>query len=132
MIINLKNPLGQIVGDYDTSTKTYTSIRNLRKGEIFVKKQLFNGKFYKVPIAIGLDILKRLLKMGCKRINILVMGVKEHSYMVSFTPEKILSEGTKINYDVVRQGKNITHFGNQIVFNLENGVDLSQNSLEKY
>ena len=119
----LYNKLGQGVGKYDDQKKAYTSIRDSKKGEIFIKKNWFDGKRLELPIAIDERILIELIQYGCMVIQILILGVKERSYLVSFKPEWIRENGVKISYDKYnRQGKNITHFGNQIVFDASKGV----------
>ena len=119
----LYNKVGQAVGEYDDNTKTYTSLRSKLKGEIFIKKNWFDGKRIDLPIAIDEAILDRLIKFGCKTINILIIGVRERSYVVSFKPEWILHNSAKINYDKYnKQGKNITHFSDQVVFDASKGI----------
>lgn len=126
----LHNQIGQIVGQYDDYTKTYHSIRDKSKGEIFLKKQWFEGKYLSLPIALDAPILQKLIQIGCKTIHILIMGVRERSYMVSFSPEWILENGVEINYDRYnKQGKNITHFSNQLVFDADKGVGINQKTL---
>ena len=121
------------MGEFDTVSRTYTSVRDKSKGEIFLKKQWFNGKFYQTPVAIDLTILHRLLKMRCERIDLLILHHKERAYMVSFTPEEILSKGTEINYDkITPEGKNITNYNIQIVFDLEQGKPFEQDTLDNF
>lgn len=122
MIVKFYNPLYQEVGEYNKITKIFFTTRDKRKGEIFIKKHWFEGKFIVTPIAIDKRNLKTLLKMGCKYIDVLILGVKRQSYVVRFNPGWILSNGVTINYDLVRQGRNITNFGTQVVFDLEGGV----------
>jgi len=116
------NKLGQIVGEYDDITKIYSTIRDKRKGEIFIKKNWFGGKYIKTPVAIDKAILDTLIKFGCKSIQILILGVSNQSYVVSFNPQWIKDNGRIINYDVIKQGRNITHFGTQIVWEMDDGL----------
>lgn len=118
----LYNKIGQIIGEYDDINKIYVTIRDKRKGEIFFKKNWFNGKYINMPIAIDKGILNTLIKKGCKTIKILILGVKTYSYLISFIPEGILKEGIEINYDKIKQGRNYTHFGSQIVFDGNKGI----------
>ena len=92
------NKIGQEVGEYDDGIRTYTSVRSLRKGEIFVRKHWFGGKFIDIPIAIDLTILNKLIEIGCKYINIIIIGLKEHSYIVSFVPKWVKENGIVINF----------------------------------
>ncbi len=125
----LYNKMGQAVGEYDDCTKIYNSVRSKSKGEIFIKKNWFEGKRMELPIAIDVSILNKLIQMGCEAIHILIMGVRERSYVVSFNPKWILENGVEINYDKTRQGKNITHFSNQIVWDADKGVGVNQKTL---
>jgi len=127
----LYNRLGQPVGTFDDVTKVYDSVRSKSKGEIFFKKNWFEGRFIKTPVAIDVAILDKLLKNGCRTIRLLVMGVKTRSYAVSFDINHIVEKGIKINYDRYnKQGKNITHFSNQVVFGLEDGSESEQKRLK--
>ena len=92
------------------------------KGEIFIKKNWFGGKYIKTPVAIDKAILDTLIKFGCKSIQILILGVSNQSYVVSFNPQWIKDNGRIINYDVIKQGRNITHFGTQIVWEMDDGL----------
>lgn len=118
----LYNKLSQEVGEYDDVSKVYMSIRDSRKGEIFFKKHWFDNRYINTPIAIDVDILNKLIKGGCERIDILIIGVKEHSFIVSYQPKWIKDNGKLINYDLARQGRNVTHFNNQLVFGIEDGL----------
>ncbi len=126
----LYNKIGQAVGEYDDSTKTYISSRDKSKGEIFIKKNWFEGKRLELPIAIDTPILQKLIQMGCKTIQVLIMGVKERSYMVSFSPEWILDNSININYDSSKMNK----YGNQLVFDASKGVigGIKQKALDIY
>ena len=118
----LFNSMRQAVGEYDDISKVYWTQRNSKRGEIFIKKNWFGGRRLDLPIAIDRVILGRLLNVGCQTIQIMILGVKERSYVVSFSPKWILENSVDINYDKTKQGRNITHFGNQIVFDASKGV----------
>lgn len=119
----LYNKLGQEVGEYDGSSRVYFTTRDLRKGEIFVRKHWFGGKYIDSPIAIDTFILEKLLQGGCRRVDILISGLKEHSFIVSYAPKWIKENSKSINFDRYnKQGKNITHFGNQLVFDIKEGL----------
>jgi len=132
----ISNTRGQNVGVYDDITGVYWTQRDAKKGEIFLRKHFFDGKYMEVPIAIDTAILTRLLSVGLKRIDIVIKGHRMYSYVVSFNPRDILSQGVKINYDKRnKDGQNYTGFGEQIVFDAKIGVENkpSQTKLtEKY
>lgn len=134
MIYKLKNMRGQEVGEFDTETKVYSTIRDKNKNEIFIKKQWFNGKFYETPVGIDLRILNKLLKFRCKRIDILVLNLRARSFLVSFAPEDIFSKGTEICYDKFMGQKNISKYDIQVVFGLERGLvgGSNQDTLDGY
>lgn len=125
----LYNKIGQAVGTYNEQTKIYTTIRSKLKGEIFVKKNWFDGKYVSTPIAIDSSILDNLIKRGCHRIDILIMGLKPRSFIVSFSPKWILENSVKINYD----SSKMVRWGNQLVFDMEKGIvgGQEQKTLEK-
>jgi len=126
-----RNLNGQVVGEFDSTTQIYTTIRDKRRGEIFIKKNWFGGKFMKTPIAIDKRILGKLLNKGCKTIRMIVMGLKTSSYVVLFDILWVLENSEKINYDIIKQGKNFTNFGSQLVFDLEKGLPEKQSKLNQ-
>lgn len=123
----IHNTIRQIVGEYDDYTKTYHSVRDKSKGEIFIKKNWFEGKFISLPIAIDKAILDRLIKFKCQTIQILILGVKERSYVVSFSPKWILKNSVEIDYD---KSKMARRYGVQLVFDASKGVGINQKTLK--
>lgn len=125
------NSRGQVVGEFDYNNKVYTSRRSKLKGEIFCKKNWFDGKYIELPISIDKSILDKLIQMGCEQIVIIISGLKEEPYLISVTPHYIVSNGVTINYDKRdKQGKNYTGFGEQIVFEIKGKeADLEQTRL---
>lgn len=119
------NKLGQAVGEYDDVTKVYWTQRNSKRGEIFIKKNWFEGKRIELPIALDAPILNKLLQIGCRTVQVLIIGVKEHSYAVSFSPEWILENSVKINYDDSKMAR----WGNQLVFDASKGIGINQKTL---
>jgi len=117
-----KNSLGQPVGEYDTIEQIYVSDRSAKKGELFFKKHWFGGKYMSQPIAIDKSILARLVAMGCERLLIRIIGVETLSYLVVFDVMRVWKDGVLICYDKIRQGRNVTHFGTQIAFDVAWGA----------
>ena len=105
-------------------------MRRKDRGEIFIKKNYFKGTFMKIPVAIDIKILDKLLEVNCKLIELLIMGVKDKSYVVQIFPERIAFKGVGINYDRRKFGQNYSGWGKQIVFGLEWGV-IKENKQKK-
>lgn len=118
----LYNKLGQPVGEYDDVTKVYWTDRDAKKGELFLKKHWFGGVYFKTGTAIDVDILNKLVEHDCRYIHIRVFNLGKRPFIVTFTPEHINKMGKSIDYDRVVQGKNITHFGTQIAFDIYKGI----------
>lgn len=111
------NPLRQQVGEYDDVTKTFYTQRNALKGQIFLYKHWFNGKYFHLATAIDARNLKKLIEIGCSTIQVLISGIKSPSYTISFSPKWILENGELINYDKSKQNR----MGSQIVFDTSKG-----------
>lgn len=128
-ILNGRN---QVVGYYNQDDNTYHTQRDKSRGELFVKKTEFEGKFIPNGIAIDRDILRRLMAVGCKKINIVIKNDLSYSYSVSITPKEILEHGVKINFDKINSDGVGTGFGEQYVFSLTEDchrLDLNQKTL---
>jgi len=99
MLKELHNSRGQEVGFFDTEEKTYHTKRYAQKGQIFLRKNFFNGEKKERAIAIDKKILGELFYQKCQKIIFLIVGINNTSYSVWIKPEEIATKGIKINYD---------------------------------
>jgi hypothetical protein len=121
MKFNIKNTRGQIVGYVQDNI--YFTQRDVKRGEIFIKKHFFNNVYMLTPIAIDTDILERLIKAKVSKSRIMIMNLFAHSFVVEFDNEDIMKRGVEINYDKRNvEGQNVTGFGSQIVFDMAWGT----------
>ena len=132
MRLNIKNSRGQIVGIYDTATQTYHTKRDVMRGQVFLKKNMFNGQRKERAIAIDRAILKQLLAQKCKKVIFTIMGVEKYAYSVFITPEDIAMKGVKINFDKKNEkGEAYTGFGEQyVVSSVSDCIRMDVNQLE--
>ena len=122
------NARGQEVGYIENGA--YVTIRDAKKGEIFLYKRYFNGRLIENPIAIDKGILDRLVKLDIEWMKVFVRGVKEHTFTKFIKLQTIKDRGQLINYDKRNlEGRNITGWGTQLVFSLDWGTDEKQQTL---
>jgi|TARA_Y100000310_G_scaffold264194_1_gene274765 hypothetical protein len=123
-----KNSRGQDVGYVENNT--YFTMRNMKHGEIFMKKRVFNGKEINNPIAIDLDILEDLYEKEVKNIEVTITGVEKLSFVKRIPVEIVMLKGENILFDKRnKQGQNVTGFGKQVVFSYDWGVETGQKRL---
>lgn len=89
MNVRIKAKNGKIVGTFDTIDHTYFIIRDW-------EEQVFNKRCQ--SIAISREILKRLMRIDCKRINCTITEAgKERVLTIPFI--KFLTYSNKIHYE---------------------------------
>jgi len=116
MLRTIYNTRAQEVGFYDTEEKIYHTKRYAERGQIFLRKVMFDGEKKERAIAIDKRILGQLINMGCKKLIFTIIGIEEYAYSVWTTPTRILEVGVEINYDKRnKEGQNVTGFGKQLV-----------------
>jgi len=126
------NTRGQQVGIYDTETKTYHTKRYAERGQIFLKKNMFNGKYKERAIAIDRSILKSLIAKNCEWIVFTIIGVEKWAYSVRIKPRDIILKGVIINFDKTNKyGVNYTGFGEQyVISSVSDCIRININQLE--
>lgn len=132
MLLNIYNQRGQICGIYDTRDYTYHTKRTSSKGQIFLRKNTFNGQLKERAVAIDRNILSSLLSKGCKKVIFTILGLEKNAYSVWITPEDIATKGVKINYDKTNGlGAEYTGFGEQYVIStVSDCIRMDVNQLE--
>ncbi len=129
------NSRGQNVGIYDDDSEIYYTKRFSHKGQVFLKKNVFNGHLKERAIAIDKAILAQLLSTGCKKVVFLIIGIESAPYSVEINALEILERGVVINYDKRNaEGQNRTGFGNQFVISSVTDcrrIDTHQEKLNK-
>jgi len=126
------NSRGQIVGLYDLETQTYYTKRYMIKGQIFLRKNMFNGQFKERAIAIDRDILASLLARNCNWVIFTLIGVEKYAISVKIKPQDIVTRGVKINFDKTnKDGREYTGFGEQyVISSISDCIRLDINQLE--
>src|SRR3990167_6249576 len=81
---------GDYVGDFNPDTKTYTTQRDSKQGQVFYH--------FGNALAVDTFIIKNLLKLSCKNILILGVNLKEQSFFATTTLQHFLTNSTKISY----------------------------------
>lgn len=132
MLLNMKNARGQVCGIYNTDTKTYHSKRYVARGQLFLRKNKFEGQLKERAIAIDRNIISSLLKDGCEWVVFTIIGLEEKAYSVKIKLQDILTKGVKINYDKTnKDGVEYTGFGEQyVVSSVTDCIKLDINQLE--
>lgn len=111
-----RNPKGQDVGWIEGDS--YCTKRDARKGQIYLRRHLFGGKWFTLPVGIQSCILTRLRASGVKYVNVLIIGIKNYSYWTRTEVEDIFKDGIEIKED--REDSNITKWGYQYIFDVYN------------
>ena len=109
-----RNPKGQDVGWIEG--KAYKTKRNARQGQIYLRKHLFGGKWFTLPVGIQKSILQRLCENGIGYVDVLIIGIKPYSYWTRTRVEDILKDGVRIKED--RADSNITKWGHQYIWDV--------------
>ena len=107
MIIPIYNARKQKVGEFDTSTTIYKSERDYRKG------QIFNHPKHKYSMGVDVDILKQLIKLGCKKIQIIVINLKKYSFIKEKGLAEFILQSEEYNADKYAEGRNLTFYRTQ-------------------
>lgn len=124
-----KNPRGQEVG-YVENNIYYTS-RSVKRGEIFLRKRVFNGKEIDDAIAIDKPILNDLYTKGVEFIEVTIIGIEKLSFKKYVPVETVILKGEEIKFDKRNEyGQNVTGFGKQVVFSYGWGTDKLQTKLK--
>lgn len=91
-------------------------------------KQNFNGRHYKLPIAIQKTILDNLRRLNIKYVKVLISGIERISYWTLTEVEEIYREGALIKED--RSNSNLTKWGYQYVWDVsDKRLDLKKEGL---
>lgn len=115
----ITNARGQYCGYVDN--KIYYTRRDKSKGEIFIKKNWFYGKYIHKPIAIDKSILNMLIRNKIQKIVVTLIGDGK-TRNIEFNSDDINKEGMEICYDKRNvYGQNFTGFSKQIVFDVCDG-----------
>lgn len=114
-MINLFNARGQSVGTYDEKTKTYETIRDADKGQIFLHPKR------RGDLAIDSAILVQLMKLGCQKVRILVLNFETKPFWVSISLGKFLNDSEPINFD-----KKIEHTQIETFYSRQRKLNLSE------
>ena len=113
-----RNPKGQDVGHI--SGESYITSRDARKGQIYLLKHYFNGKYIELPIGIQRSILDRLRDSKViKYIDVIILGIEERSYMTRTLIEDIYKEGVLVKEDKGRSGDMVL-WGYQYIWDVFN------------
>lgn len=107
MIIPIYNARKQKVGEFDTFTKIYKTDRDYKKNQIF-----FHPK-YKNSMGVDVDILKQLIRLECKKIQIRVINFKKYSFIKEKGLAEFILQSEEYNADKYAEGKNLTFYRTQ-------------------
>lgn len=95
---NVRNQeVGQLI--YHENELAYLTTRDKRRGEIFSIKNTFNGVVMENPIAVDLDILKKLFANNVKSIIFCIRNLEETTFYGKVNLATIMENGITINYD---------------------------------
>ena len=115
----IKNARGQYCGYVDKGI--YYTRRDKSKGEMFIKKNWFYGKYIHKPIAIDKWIVELMLKNNVTKSVITILNDGK-TRNVEFDLNKVKEDGKDICYDKRNaEGQNYTGFRKQIVFDVCDG-----------
>lgn len=91
--MNIYNKRGQSVGTFNPETKLYWTIRDAKQGQIFL-----HPKHYGI-VAINIDILKDLLRQGCKEIQMLILNFETKAFKIGISIQDFLVNSERFNFD---------------------------------
>ena len=130
MRIPITGPRGLVIGYVHGNT--YETVRRKEKGQIFMKKQFFDGKFINVGVAVDKALMNRLSAGKVEKVEFTIIGVERYSFRCWISISDILSKGVTIKYDKRNaQGQNYTGFSEQVVVDLDwcHRIDTQQSKL---
>ena len=115
----ITNARGQYCGYIDKGV--YYTKRDKSKGEVFIKKNWFYGKYIHKPTAIDKSILEMLIRNKIYKIVVnLIRDGKTRN--IEFESNRIMNEGMEICYDKRNvYGQNYTGYSKQVVFDICDG-----------
>ena len=109
-----KNPKGQIVGS--TNKEYYITERDIRKGQMFTRKHIFNNKHFNTAIGIQKEILDKCLLIGIKVIRVFIINELGKRYQADTPIKEIYEKGVLEKED--RENSNITKWGYQYIWDV--------------
>ncbi|MBU0958262.1 MAG: hypothetical protein KKF56_05645 [Nanoarchaeota archaeon] len=115
---NFYNNRGQNVGIYNDEDEIYHTERDVIKGEMFLKKSVFEGTYKEKPVAIDVNIIETLVDLGCKKVIFTIKGLFKETKSFWIKPRDVIRNGIRVNYDKQMKDGTMTNYGTQFVVSL--------------
>lgn len=125
MEVGISNKRNQEVGTYDTDTKTYSTIRDAKKGQVFLHPKWLGC------VAIDRYILRQLAKLQCETISVIVMNFEPKTFVATIDFQKFLENSEDVCFDKKLEGLVFkTFYSEQRRINLNQFIRVSKNGFQ--